>query len=197
MAEGRNYHALEFVPGKSDPTKRWALSVKQPLAGMIATGRTAIVAKTLAPPVELIGKRIALHAGAGNTPYKDFTEDAADWARLIWGADLAELRQLLPRGGIIGTVELAAAFRIGRLDGRKAWAKPQSHYAAHRAGIWADFDGTYVFEQGDVGAERWAWCLTAAKLCDRLVPLRGYGGVFDLDGALAQERERSAGGVRS
>lgn len=191
MAE-RTYHALEFVPRQSDPSRRWALSVKQPLAAMVATGRSAIVAKSSAPPPELIGRRIALHAGAGNVPYREFTGEAEDWLRAVWKADLADLRTWLPRGGIIATVELAAAFRIGRVMGGKAWASPGSQYAAHYAGIWADFDGTYLLEQGDCTPGRWAWCLTDPKLCPDIVPLKGLGGIFDLDGALALERERSA-----
>ena len=192
MAE-RTYHALEFVPRRSDPSRRWALSVKQPLAGMIATGRTAIVAKSAAPPAELIGRRIALHAGAGHDPYKAFSAHAADWARAVWGADLPALRHLLPRGGVIATVELSAAFRIGRIMGNRAWAQPSSQYAANRQGLWADFDGAYAFEQGDCAAGRWAWCLSLPVLCTDLVPLRGYGGIFDLEGAFAQERARAAG----
>lgn len=195
MAAERNYHSLEFVPRRSDPNRKWALSVKQPLAGMIAMGKTAIITKSTAPPAELIGKRIALHAGAGHQPYKEFTPDAEQWAHAIWGVGLPELRALLPRGGIIATVELSAAFRIGRVMQGKCYAYPGSQYAAHYAGIWADYDGTYIFEQGEVDPGRWAWCLTAPRLCENLVSLKGYGGIFDLDGARAVERERVAPGA--
>lgn len=197
MAEGRNYHALEFVPGKSDPSKRWALSVKQPLAGMVAMESTAVITKSSPPPAELIGKRIALHAGLGDVPYKEFSEDAEAWARKRWGVGLPELRRLLPHGGVIATVKLEAAYKIGRAMFRKVYAKPPNKYGSLYMGRWHLYDGVYFFEQGKDFEGRWVWALTEPKLCPDLVPLRGYGGVFDLNGALALERDRSAEGEAS
>lgn len=188
----RNYHALEFVPRQSDPERKWALSVKQPLAALIARGLTRIVTKSQAPPPELIGKRIALHAGAGNVPYKAFSEHAAEWAKAAFGAELRDLRHLLPHGGVIATVELEAAFRIGRVIDGHAWANPLGKFSAHYAGRWKGHDGTRVFEQGDIDG-RWAWALTAPELCKRTVPLRGYGGIFDLERAREIEAQAQQG----
>jgi len=188
----RNYHALEFVPRQSDPARKWALSVKQPLAGLIATGRTQIITKSAAPPPELVGRRIALHAGAGHVPYKAFSEHARAWAEAAFGADLPALRHLLPHGGVIATVELEAAFRIGRVIDGRAMANPLGKYAAHYAGRWHGHDGGRIFEQGETEA-RWAWALTAPELCRRTVPLRGYGGIFDLDRARELEAQAQQG----
>ncbi len=193
MAGGRTYHPLEFEPGRSDPDRKWALSVKQPLAGMVAMGSTPLVTKSTPPPRQLVGRRIALHAGAGEVPYKEFSEDAEAWARKQWGASLQELRKLLPRGGVIATVQLEAAYRIGRALHRKVYAAPPNRYSANYHGSWHLYDDVYLFEQGTDFAGRWVWALTEPKLCADLVPLRGHGGIFDLEGARALERDRQGG----
>ena len=192
MADGRTYHALEFEPGRSDPDKKWALSVKQPLAGLVAMGTTPLITKSLPPPAELVGKRIALHAGAGHVPYKEFSEDAAEWAHKKWGASLSELRQMLPHGGVIATVKLEAAYKIGRAMHRKIYAAPPNRYGSSYKGPWHPYDGAYFFEQGTGFAGRWAWALTEPKLCPDFVPLRGHGGIFDLVGAMDLEAQRVA-----
>ncbi|RAN30653.1 hypothetical protein [Hyphomonas pacifica] len=190
----RKYHALEFEPRareawKRDPERRWALSVKQPLAGMVIMGRTPLVSFSKAPPAEMIGKRIALHAGAGEIPYKQFQADAREWVEKTFGADLPALRHLLPYGGVLGTVVLEAAFRIGRVMGGQAWADPKSQYAAHYAGTWHQHDGKRIVEI-DTMAGRWAWALTEPRLCRDFVPLRGHGGIFDLQAARDLHRQK-------
>ncbi len=188
----RTYHALEFEPGKSDPNRRWAVSIKEPMAALIAMGKTALVCKSARPPSDLMGKRIALHAGAGHVPYGQFTDHAAAWAFAAFGAELKALRHLLPHGGIIATVKLEAAFRVGRVIDGHVWANPKGHYSVSYMGTWHRHDGARIFEVGETTG-RWVWALTEPKLCANLVPLRGYGGVFDLEGAQQLEARNAAG----
>ena len=183
----RYYHALEFVPRKSDPNRRWALSVKQPLAALVARGITPLVIKSKLPPPELMGKRIALHAGAGDVPYKDFSEHAASWTKVIWGVELSDLRLALPKSAVIATVKLEAAFRVKRVAEARAYAHRGNAYSAPFAGLWERHDTRPVFEMGPIEG-RYAWALTEPKLCARPVPLKGMGGLFDLEAALSQQR---------
>ena len=191
----RHYHALEFVPRRSDPTRKWALSVKQPLAGLVATGRTSMITKSTLPPPELIGKRIALHAGAGDVPYKAFSEGAKEWCRKVWGCELADLRLALPHGAVIATVQLSAAFLIGRVIDGRAYRAPTSAARATFSGTWTEHDMRPIFEMGEKLEGRFAWALTHPQLCARPVPLKGMGGIFDLEKAREQQRSEAGSGA--
>lgn len=189
----RDYHALEFVPRQSDPDKKWVLSIKQPLAGLVAMGKAGLVLKTTPPPSELVGKVLAIHAGAGAIPYKHFTPHAKAWAERAFHAPLKDLRKALPHGGIIATARLAGAFKIGRVIDDKAYPHPGGRFSAHYAGRWRDFEFHPVFVARDpdkvIGA--WAWCFEDPKLCEHTIAMRGLSGVFDLNAAYKLHLDRT------
>ncbi len=187
MTRRHDYHRHEFQPGRSDPSRRWAVSVKQPLAAMLATGRVRLLPKSEAPPEDLIGKRLVIHAGAGDVPYAHIREGAERKLRDAFGTSPKLLRPWLPRGMAIAEANLVGAFRIGRvIDGRAAYS-PHAKHAAYYLGAWREFDGDPVLDVGEIEA-RWAWCLSEPAIVnERGVPLKGVGGVFDLEGVWREQ----------
>lgn len=193
MSRRHDYHRHEFRPRQSDPGRRWAVSVKQPLAAMLATGRVKLAPKSEPPPHELIGRRLTLHAGAGDVRYADIAGSAERWLQAAFGATPKALRKLLPKGMAIATAELAGAFRIGRvIEGCAHYAR-DSRQRAHYLGDWLAYEAERVLEVGPLEGA-WAWCFREPEIVNQQgAPLNGVGGVFDLEGVW---REQQADALR-
>jgi predicted transcriptional regulator len=79
-----------------------ALTVRQPWAGLIVAGVKAVENRTWRPPADVIGERIAIHAGR-------HAVDACSY-----GVDTSA------RGAIVGTVRIVDVVR----DAESVWAQP-------------------------------------------------------------------------
>lgn len=175
-----------------------AISLWQPWASLIACGVKPFETRDWAPPAELIGQTIAIHAA------KKVDRDAARFAEDIMfgqhrpgGADLAEKIKRtfsragnyrltrfghtdLPIGCIVCTVRLAAAYRLGAeempagiLSARVAECRPTVGLATAVASIPVD-------SFGDYSPGRWAWRLADPQPINPPAPVTGQRGFFHL-----------------
>jgi hypothetical protein len=184
------FEDIRYQPGRSDPTRDWALSVKQPLASMLIGGAAFCVVKKERPPVEMIGRGIVLHAGKGDFPMRGFGDLARQKTEAHFGCKLADLRERhggagLPHGAIIGEVRLIGAMCIGQtVNGWTHGSLSPRHRGGpysggQNLGRWAEFDPSPGVI-GTLTAGRWLWGFE--RVCAYAEPetFKGFGGLFDL-----------------
>ena len=90
-----------------------ALTLRQPWASLISSGGKLFESRTWAPPVPLIGQRIAIHAGKSKISNGLSDEELAAIRSGLDADDLAAL----PRGMIVCTARIAGAYRVGAFCG--------------------------------------------------------------------------------
>jgi hypothetical protein len=144
-----------------------AISLWQPWASFIAIGVKPFETRDWAPPLWLIGQRIAIHAAK-----KAVEPDDREWARLAGASEL-------PLGAIVCTAVLAGAYQCGANLKEKPW----HCRVAERRGLATPERATIkVDEFGDYDPGRWAWWLTDIEPA---IPARGSQGLWDWPGELA------------
>ena len=145
-----------------------AITLHQPYAQLIADGRKPYETRSWPPPRDLIGNRIAIHAGQSRA--------GADFAQKLGMTDL-------PIGAVLATAVLVAAHKIHdrwRMDGvlyqasslRKLSMQPDDD---------PDFRGERfpIDEYGDYSPGRWAWRLVDVVVLDPPIPARGAQGLWN------------------
>ena len=148
-----------------------ALTLHQPWASLIEDGCKRYETRSWAPPADLIGQRIAIHAGAKRS------SEQANLAR-DWGMDD------LPLGAVVCTARLVAAHLVWvehRDPDGSLWA------TAAKGSIESDADPDYdllahtfpIDEYGDYSPGRWAWRFDQVIQHDPPVPARGYQGLWE------------------
>lgn len=174
-----------------------AISLWQPWASLIACGAKRYETRSWAPPRELIGQSIAIHAA------KKIDRGAAEFAQdLIYGQhepggfELAEKlaasfekcpadlfgffgEAVLPIGCVVAVVRLETAFMLGEPDEaaavpaarieRRVTVNPMREHCVVPYDPW-----------GDYSPGRWAWLLTVVKPLNPPVAMKGRQGFFDL-----------------
>lgn len=166
-----------WMPG-CDPDRDWCLTMPQPWAQLTARGVRVLHDMSGAPPNEMIGRRIHIHAAQGKMTIKRVPEAAREDAERILGSSFSKLVTELPRRRIVGSALLAGAFRIGGiLPGRKVRAAHDS--TDKHLGNWKEFDGAEIHRWGDHSPRRWLWILTEATEVSDHLTIRGYSGLFD------------------
>jgi ASCH domain len=150
-----------------------ALTLRQPWASLIARGGKLFETRTWAPPVSLIGQRIAIHAGRAAIPLGLSREERTAIHFGLGTDDLATL----PRGAVLCTAKLVGAYRVAsvcadtneiKLDGRVVGSQPLHGYivpAAERL-------------VGDVLAGYWLWRLLDVQQLEPPVPVNGRQGLW-------------------
>ncbi|KGT75815.1 hypothetical protein MA20_32000 [Bradyrhizobium japonicum] len=154
-----------------------AISLWQPWASLIAVGAKPFETRHWAPPRELIGKRIAIHAAKKVDKYgRALAEDVCYGQEKHGGVELADkvsasiknipehLLQtfgmaLLPVGCIVCTAKLDAAFQLG--DQAQGTARPAASVV--RRIVSRSFPDCFTVRYdnfGDYKAGRWAWLLS-------------------------------------
>lgn len=171
-----------------------AISLWQPWASLIACGAKPYETRSWAPPIDLIGRTIAIHAA------KKIDKEAARFAEEIcygqhghglddrleasWGGDLTSDRlmgrfgnTIMPIGCVVCTATLKGAFQLGETLGGKIASviRVRSDLPMPRGGFAVEVD-----EFGDYAAGRWAWLLSDVKPTIPLSPARGAQGFFEL-----------------
>ena len=174
-----------------------AISLWQPWASLIACGAKPFETRSWAPPRELIGTTIAIHAA------KKIDKGAAEFAtELMYGQhqpggfELAdsldasfegtpdELMGIfgmatMPIGCIVCTARLDAAFQLGELaEGTAVAAARVVNRFTSRQMPWC-FTVRYD-DFGDYAPGRWAWLLRDVKALTPPPPALGRQGFFDL-----------------
>ena len=131
-----------------------ALTLHQPWASLIADGRKAVETRSWAPPVALLGERIAIHAGKVVDKYY-----ADDWYAgfplpigcVVCTAVLADMGQI--RQELLGKSVMVQWWRAGLLE------HPVDPY-------------------GDFALSRWLWRLDDVEAVSPPIPARGHQGIW-------------------
>lgn len=176
-----------------------AISLWQPWASLIACGAKPYETRDWAPPVNLIGQTIAIHAA------KKIDKDAAEFAEdLMYGQyqpggfDLADKLEasfggedapddlmgifghaVMPIGCVVAIARLDAAFQLG--DPAQGTMMPAASVTKRMTSrpmpdcFTVRYDGF-----GDYSPGRWAWLLRDVKPVNPLVPATGAQKFFDL-----------------
>ena len=142
-----------------------AISLWQPWASLIAIGAKRVETRSWAPPVSMIGSRIAIHAAKHRTDSETIASLLLPVAKatgacvgdtLIWLANL-------PRGEIVCTVRVVCAKQVSNLT--PEWTRALSEQ--ERA-------------FGDYGTGRWGWVLDDVVKLPQPIPYRGAQGPFNV-----------------
>ena len=130
-----------------------ALTLHQPWASLIADGRKTVETRSWAPPVALLGERIAIHAGMMGS--RDARDD--------WYQDFP-----LPRGCVVCTAVLADMGQIRQELGKTVlvqwWQAGLSEYP--------------IDQYGDFALSRWLWRLDDVEAVSPPIPARGHQGIW-------------------
>ena len=174
-----------------------AISLWQPWASLIACGAKPYETRSWAPPRELIGHVIAIHAA------KKIDRDAAEFAEELvygqFGKDGFKLADRLaasfkdapdelmgrfgqacmPVGCVVCTARLEAAFQIGEAaDNSAVLAAKVTKSMVSRP--FPDCFTVRLDDFGDYAPGRWAWLLRDVKPLNPPAPAKGAQGFFDL-----------------
>lgn len=174
-----------------------AISLWQPWASLIAAGAKPFETRHWAPPRELIGTTIAIHAA------KKIDKSAIDLAEMIaygqhpeGGFPLADKLSALdnncpdermgifghatfPIGCVVCTARLDAAFQLG--EAATGTARPAAMIVRHFTSRPMPSCFTVRYDDfGDYAPGRWAWLLTDVRPLIPPPPAVGRQGFFDL-----------------
>jgi hypothetical protein len=175
-----------------------AISLWQPWASLIACGAKPFETRSWAPPRELIGQTIAIHAA------KKIDKDAAEMATEIaygqfddhgglgdrleasWGGDRTcdELmgkfgHTVMPIGCVVCTARLDGAFQLGeRAEGTAVEARTVVRRLISRQ--MPDCFTVRLDDFGNYAPGRWAWLLRDVRPLIPPPPAIGRQGFFDL-----------------
>ncbi|MDR3438990.1 hypothetical protein [Telmatospirillum sp.] len=183
-----------------------AITIWQPYASLIATGAKIYETRDYPPPAHHIGKRIAIHA-AKSTEDLRFLQDylisglRADHPDAQCDAIVTALKNAgfsklvdMPRGAVVCTAVLAAAYRCGAVDNTGKVFVTR----------WLPGNSDPLFIQsdpfGNYSPNRWAWLLKDVQPLAAPAPARGKQGWWSWspnlqsDSALLSQRRPSAPG---
>lgn len=219
MPEGSYGNSAEHCPQDirwmdgRDPERFWAITRAQPVASLVVAGVLWGFTRSVPPPPQLIGKRLIITAGAAHHPFKEAGESGRQAVLDYCGvtvspAEIPEGRERMFRAAVhglqasvsVGAVRLAGAFQIAHVIGGEVFAdiRPGTAYsAARQMGIWKEFDGRALPQVEALERGRWLWCFDAAHefACDKRVPVKGFGGIWDYEKGLALRSAAQSGGA--
>jgi hypothetical protein len=175
-----------------------AISLWQPWASLIACGAKPYETRSWAPPRDLIGQPIAIHAA------KKIDKGAAQFAEELMygqhesgGFDLADKLEatmkrapdrlmglfaeatVMPIGCIVAIARLDAAFQLG--EKAEGTAVPAASVVKRITSREMPECFTVRYDDfGNYAPGRWAWLLRDARAVDPPVEMKGQQGFFDL-----------------
>jgi hypothetical protein len=182
-----------------------AISLWQPWASLIACGAKPYETRHWAPPRDLIGQPIAIHAAkkidkqaarfAEELMYGQHQPGGFDLARKL-DASMSECTDLvmgtfgmavMPIGCVVAIARLAGAFQLGTAmtENGVTFARPV-HVLAPAA-----IPETFVITHddfGDYAPGRWAWLLEKVQPLNPCPPAKGAQGFFELPQGWMDER---------
>lgn len=184
---------IRFESGISDPDRDWCISLKQPMASLIADGSLQCFTLGMPPPFTFIGRRIFIHAGGSDLPYKVFSDEQRKAVQMRFGQTLEAARRDLPKGMIVASAEIRAAYIVGRAGEGVVWSSPKEKDWTRALGDWeacSPFRGLFL---GDWSYGQWAWFLKDMRPEPHRA-LKGFSGLFDLEHAFAlrEQKDRAA-----
>lgn len=192
-----------------------ALTLWQPWASLVMAGEKVLETRSWAWHTAPEGERLAIHAAARAPTCWWDSGLSEHFARVLANMDLQEPydpellqkpreSELLPRGALLGTVELVASEptpnnQMLLTDKGPRMAQPFMADAAfvldlirlHHPGL-----GPQHLSQemafGDFGPERWAWVLDKPLLLPKPIPCRGHQRLWKVPDKIAASLARAA-----
>ena len=173
-----------------------AISLWQPWASLIAAGVKPYETRSWAPPRELIGQPIAIHAAKRiDKGAAQFAEELMYGQHRSGGFDLADRldasmagtpdelmgrfgQALMPIGCVVCIARLDAAFQLGSRPPRPL-ARRECRATHDKPGDAGMFHGPND-DFGDYAPGRWAWLLRDVKPLMPSAPVVGRQGIFEL-----------------
>lgn len=171
-----------------------AISLWQPWASLIACGAKPYETRSWAPPRELIGQPIAIHAAkkidkeaaefAEELCYGQHGHDLGDRLDASWGECSDELMGIfghaaMPIGCVVAIARLDAAFQLG--DVADDTAAPAARVVRRLISRPIPECFTVRYDTfGDYAPGRWAWLLRDVRPLKPPMALKGHQGFFDL-----------------
>jgi activating signal cointegrator 1 len=147
-----------------------ALTVRQPWAALIGEGAKRYETRGWPPPKQLIGQRLAIHAGQARLP-RDLC--AAETTAIEAGLGLPTARWAeLPLGALVCVAVLAGAYRIAPSLGHPRRPKITETLAGSIMMDAIELEAA-EWRFGDFSSGRWAWSLRDIQLIDP--PIRTTG----------------------
>jgi len=147
-----------------------AITLHQPWASLICDRHKSSETRSWAPTRSLIGQTIAIHAGKNR--------ECIDWFPDFYGDGKS-----LPLGAIVCTARLAGVFQVSVIENSKIEGKAcDQHDHYHDIAYSENRSASVVIDDmGDYSLGRWIWCVDEVKPVNRIVPIRGYQGLWDVD----------------
>ena len=144
-----------------------AISLHQPYAYLLASGKKRFETRHWSPPLKYLGQRIAIHAAKKND--REVREAANEELGEDWQYRLGEV---LAFGAIVGSGTLRNAGRVLSVERSGAlhasWMKMRPNWRSHNP---------YVYEKdmkhGDFSVGRWLWEFDACGMKAYPIPARG------------------------
>lgn len=167
-----------------------AISLWQPWASLIACGAKPYETRDWAPPRELIGQVIAIHAA------KKVDRDAFAIAERVFYGPLHDRlyatsskasdslmarfgEAMFPVGCVVCTARLDAAFRLG--ETATGTAVPAAHVVKRFTSRVMPYCFSVRYDDyGDYSPGRWAWLLTDVQPMNPPIAMKGAQKFFDL-----------------
>lgn len=132
-----------------------AITLHQPWASLIAVGAKKIETRSWAPPADLVGLRVGIHAGKKLVtfgPNSDFDRMVAKYLGPNWEKNI-------PRGAVVATAIL------------RRWQQ----MTRENTHVWPEGDENLF---GEYAVGRWMWHLADVHKLEIPVPARGYQGLW-------------------
>ena len=145
-----------------------AITLHQPWASLIAEGPKTVETKNNIADPDIIGQRLAIHAGARRVRITERSDPLLYRdIRRIHGTDWQES---LPAKAVVATAMLAGCFTI---TGWRTDGKPEL------AGIGQGAEDVALDNMGDFRRGKWLWVLRDIRRLDPPFPINGQRGVWN------------------
>ena len=148
-----------------------ALTLHQPWASLIAHGVKSIETRSWPPPREIVGDRIAIHAGKRDPDSWEWNDDIR-LACEHWDFDI-------PLGVVVATARLAEVRKVTQNPRLRRWEPDYRYVLATSRISTLEHREIKIDSFGDFSLGRWLWMLTDIQKVEPLVPARGRQGFWD------------------
>ena len=149
-----------------------AITQYQPWASLIADGDKTVETRSWAPPLALVGQRIAIHAAKRKV-------DESEWSH--------ELRRVIdvlypslaifpwPCGVVVATAELYSVSQVDRHE-----SNPNGSRVAYSRGVYPEQGMAVLIDPfGDYSVGRYLWHLRDIRKLPEPVPATGRQGIWN------------------
>ena len=159
-----------------------ALTLWEPYASLIACGHKTVETRSWAPPRDLVGKRIGIHAAKREVRDGDIDAEMAERLDVDWPEWQQAVFAGLPYGCFLATAKLADVRQVTHLsrDGVVHYVSPPFHFDPDQ-GVSYDRASTMQADPyGNYSMDRILWVLEDVQKLIQPIPVRGRQGLWTL-----------------